>query len=105
MPARRVARITPKIAAMSGLGGALLSDEGNPWLMTAPIVEKVPVTFLKIAREQLAEMLQQRRFLFNYVQASYSKACRLLEVLGFVLDPAVPMGPQGVAFRRFWIER
>lgn len=102
---RRTYIVDGEIAAMSGLGGAMLSEQGNPWLMTAPIVERVPVAFLKIARQQLAEMLRQRRFLFNYVLASYTQACRLLEVLGFVLDPAVPMGPQGLPFRRFWIER
>jgi hypothetical protein len=102
---RKTAFVDGEIAAMWGLGGAMLSDAGNPWLMTTPIVERVPVTFLKVGREQLGEMLLQRPFLFNFVQASYARACRFLEVLGFILDPAQPMGPNNIAFRRFWIAR
>jgi hypothetical protein len=102
---RRTAFVDGEIAAMWGLGGAMLSDCGNPWLMTTPAVERVPVTFLKVGRAQLDEMLAQRAFLFNFVQASYWRACRFLEVLGFVLDPATPMGPNNVPFRRFWMER
>ena len=73
--------------------------------MTTPVVEKVPVTFLKVGRTQLNEMLAQRPFLFNYVAVSYRRACRFLEVLGFILDPPVAMGPHNLMFRRFWIER
>jgi hypothetical protein len=102
---RRTAFVDGEIAAMWGLGGAMLSDAGSPWLMTTPVVERVPVMFLKVGRAQLNEMLAQRTFLFNFVQASYARACRFLEVLGFVLDPATPMGPNQIPFRRFWIER
>lgn len=102
---RRTAFVDGEIAAIWGLGGAMLSDEGAPWLMTTPAAERVPVTFLKTGRAQLNEMLQQRAFLSNVVQASYTRACRFLEVLGFVLDPPQPLGPNRVPFRRFWMER
>jgi hypothetical protein len=102
---RRTYLIHGEIAAMSGLGGAMLSDEGNPWLMTTPLVETVPVAFVKIARNQLDDMLVQRKFLWNYVQFSYERARRLLEVLGFVLDPPIRLGPDQTLFQRFWIER
>jgi hypothetical protein len=102
---RKTAFVDGEIAAMWGLGGAMLSDSGTPWLMTTPVVERVPVTFLKVGRAELGEMLWHRAFLSNYVMATYQRACRFLEVLGFVLDPAAPMGPNGLPFRRFWIER
>lgn len=102
---RKTAFVDGEIAAMWGLGGAMLSDEGAPWLMTTPVVERIPVTFLKISRAQIDEMLAQRHLLVNFVAASYAKACRFLEVLGFVLDPPQLMGPNNVPFRRFWIER
>lgn len=102
---RKTAFVDGEIAAMWGLGGAMLSNAGAPWLMTTPVVERVPVTFLKVGRAQLDEMLLHRAFLCNFVQASYRRACRFLEVLGFVLDPPAPMGPHAVPFRRFWIER
>lgn len=102
---RKTAFVDGDIAAMWGLGGAMLSDAGTPWLMTTPAAERVPVTFLKVGRAELALMLQQRAFLSNVVLASYKRACRFLEVLGFVLDPPLAMGPNGLPFRRFWIER
>lgn len=102
---RKTAFVDGEIAAMWGLGGAMLSDQGTPWLMTTPAVERVPVTFLKVGHAQLDEMLAQRHFLVNVVAASYRRACRFLEVLGFVLDPPQLMGPNNVPFRRFWIER
>lgn len=102
---RRTAFVDGEVAAMWGLGGAMLANEGSPWLMTTPVVERVPVTFIKVGRAQLDEMLQHRAFLSNVVAASYKRACRFLEVMGFVLDPPVPLGPNGVLFRRFWIER
>lgn len=102
---RKTALVDGEIAAMWGLGGAMLSDEGAPWLMTTPRIEKIPMTFVKISKVQVDEMLKHRRFLCNYVLATYRRACRLLEVLDFVLDPPVPMGPQGLPFRRFWMER
>lgn len=102
---RRTACIDGEVAAMWGLGGAMLSDQGTPWLMTSPLVERMPVTFLKVGKVQLDEMVRHRRFLSNYVLATYHRACRFLEVLGFILDPATPMGPQGLPFRRFWMEK
>lgn len=102
---RRTAFVDGEIAAMWGLGGVMLSDEGAPWLMTSSVVERVPVAFVRIARAQVAEMLSRRGHLANVVQASYTGACRLLDVLGFTLDEAAPLGPHGVPFRKFWMKR
>lgn len=102
---RRTAFVDGEIAAMWGLGGAMLSNEGVPWLLTTPAAARVPVSFLRVGRAQLDEMLQHRSHLSNVVQASYTGACRFLQVLGFHLDPPEPLGPHGVPFRRFWIKR
>src|SRR4051812_31279454 len=102
---RRTAFVDGEIAAMWGLGGVMLSDEGTPWLMTTPVVERVPVSFVRIGRAQVAEMLSRRSRLANVVQASYLGACRLLEVLGFTLDEPIPLGPHGVPFRKFSMTR
>lgn len=93
------------IAAMWGVTGDILSDTGMPWLVTAPIVESVPVTFLRVAKSELENMLFLKPRLENYVIADYRGAVRLLEVLGFHLDPAAPYGRRGVPFRRFVLER
>src|ERR1700736_83931 len=80
---RRTYLVDGEVAAMSGLCGAMLGDIGEPYLMTAPAAERVPVTFIKHAREAVAEMLRHKRRLEGHVAADYAKACRLLEVLGF----------------------
>lgn len=102
---RRTAFVDGEIAAMWGLGGVLLSDEGAPWLLTTPAAERVPVTFVKLARANVAEMMRDRRLLSNVVAASYVRACRLLALLGFTLDPPQPMGARGVLYQRFWMTR
>lgn len=100
---RRTAFVDGEIAAMWGLGGVMLSDEGVPWLMTTPAIERIPVSFVRLARREVAEMLELRSQLSNVVLASYRSACRFLEVLGFNLDEPVQLGPHGVPFRKFWM--
>lgn len=97
---RKTYLIDGEVAAMSGLCGPLLGDIGEPYLMTAPAVETMPVTFLKQARTSLAGMLQLKRRLEVQVDANYTKACRLLEVLGFTLGPPRPLGPHDALFRK-----
>lgn len=101
----RAAAIDGEVAAMWGLGGDILSDTGEPWLMTAPPVERAPVSFLRVARAELAAMLAIKPRLENYVAADYRKAVRLLEKLGFALEAPQPIGPKRALFRKFWIER
>lgn len=102
---RRSYFVDGELAAMSGLGGSLLDDIGAPWLMTTAVVERVPVAFVKVARAQVAVMLQHRMRLENVVAASYTGACRLLQTLGFTLDEPQPLGPHGAQFRKFWMVR
>lgn len=92
-----------EIAAIWGMGGDILSDVGRPWLMTAMPIERIPVSFVKIAQREIAAMNDVKPRLENYVDATYRKAARLLETLGFCLDPPVLIGPKRAPFRRFWI--
>lgn len=100
---RSTALVDGEIAAMWGLGGTLLSNVGQPWLLTTPVIERVPVTMVKVGREQVAAMLERRSRLENYVAAEYTRACRFLEVLGFTLDEPQVLGSKGAMFRRFWM--
>lgn len=99
----RTAFVDGDIAAMWGLAGVLLSDVGIPWLLTTPAVERVPRAFVYEARRELAEMRRLKPKLMNWVPASYKEACRLIEILGFTLDPPKPFGPHNVPFRMFHI--
>ena len=103
MPAK-VALVDGAIAAMWGLSGEVLSETGEPWLMTATPCDRVKVSFLRIARAELALMLAIKPRLENYVAADYPKAVRLLAGLGFTIEAPQPVGPKHAPFRRFWIE-
>lgn len=94
-----------EIAAMWGLGGVLLGDVGQPWLLTAPAIERVPLAFVKEARAQVAVMLALKPVLRNHVAADYAKAIGLLKMLGFRIAPPEPFGPRGALFREFELRR
>ena len=100
----KVALVDGEVAAMWGVGGDVLSETGEPWLLTGTACDRVPVSFLRIAKAELALMLAIKPHLENYVAADYPKAIRLLEGLGFVIDAPAPIGPKRALFRRFWIE-
>lgn len=99
----RTAFIGDDIAAMWGMRSEILSDLGQPWLVTAPIIETMPVAFIREAKREVAAMLAIRPRLEEHVIADYRGAVRLLEVLGFRLDEPKPYGRRGVPFRRFSI--
>lgn len=88
-------------AAMFGLAGDILSDEGAPWLATTPAIERIKVSFIRYGRMEVDLMLRSRPRLVNYVDARYDRAQRYLEALGFTLHPPEPFGPKGEMFRKF----
>lgn len=102
---RKTYFVDGKIAAMTGLCGPMLSDIGYPYLLTTKQVELVPVSFLKLAREGISEMLTHRLRLEGYVAAKYVGACRFLECLGFTLGSQENIGSQNAPFRKFVLVR
>jgi len=102
---RRTAFIGDEIAAMWGVNGQLLSNIGTPWLLTAPVIETMPMAFLREARKAVGEMLEAHPVLVNHVQASYTRAVRFLELAGFSMEEPQPFGPNRVPFRRFTLRR
>lgn len=102
---RRTAIVDGEIAAMWGLGGSMLDEIGYPWLLTARAIERIPVSFLREGRREVARMLRLRRVLKGYVAASYHQACDFLERLGFELGPVVRLPRLNNTFREFTLER
>lgn len=100
---RRTAFVDGAIAAMWGLAGDCLSDVGYPWLVTSAAIERLPLTFVREGRRQLAAMLRLKPILENVVAADYAGAVRFLEILGFTLEEPIAMGPAGLPYRKFWI--
>lgn len=102
---RRTAFVDGKIAAMWGVGGVLLSGMGHPWLLTTKQVDLVPLSVVRVGRAEVSLMLDAFPKLLNYVDASYERACRFIQMLGFTLDEPSPFGAHGAPFRRFWMVR
>jgi hypothetical protein len=101
----KTAFVDGDIAAMWGISGSPLQRIGRPWLLTALPVERVKVSFLRIARAEVATMLAFCPELRGYVDARYSRALRLLSVVGFELSAEFPFGPNGLAFRQYCMRR
>ncbi len=91
--------------AMGGCAGSPLGAIGTPWLLTSSQVETLPRAFVREVGAKACQLLELYPRLENWVLADYSRACRFLEILGFSLDEAIPMGLQGAKFRRFWMVR
>lgn len=102
---RKTAFIDGEIAAMWGCGGNMLGGHGNPWLLTASPVERIPLSFAKVAKREAFEMIEMFPKLSGYVLASYEQACGLLELIGFTLSEPFPFGRNGAPFRRYTMER
>ena len=84
--------IDGEVAAMWGLclnmrpGLSLLSDLGVPWLHTTAAGERLPVSFVKVAKAELAAMKALRPRLENHVAASYAQAIKFLRLIGFTVE-------------------
>lgn len=105
---RKAFFVDGQLAAIGGCTGGLLSPVAHPWLMTTSAVEKVPLTFVKQARREIAQMLEKHSLLRNYVDARYDAAIGFLEILGFQIGSAsdgLQVGPQGTIFLPFRMER
>jgi len=102
---RRTAFVDGDIACMFGVGGSVLSGVGYPWLLTSEAIERVPFSFVREGRREVAKMQAMFPLLENYVLASYVQACGFLLILGFDLGPPVEFGPKRALFRRFELRR
>lgn len=100
-----------EVAAMWGLcvgfvpGLSLLGNIGRPWLLTSAAVERVPFAVVREARRAVTGMLMVKPALENYVLASYTRAVRLVRLVGFTVDEAPIMSPSCVAYLRFHMAR
>lgn len=101
---RKSAFIDGKIAAMWGVIGSMLTDEGTVWLLTSPEVYKIsPLKFCRIYQEQVKEMLKIFPVLSNYVDIHYVSAIRLLENTGFKVYDVEPIGLSDNSYHKFEI--
>lgn len=99
---RRTAFIDGEIAAMWGVGGTLMGEIGQPWLLTGGAVEKISsLRFARIYQQEVLRMLKVFPVLVNYVDTDYTKAIRLLDIVGFEIGEPEPIGPNKAIYRKF----
>jgi hypothetical protein len=97
----RAGFIDDELAAVYGIGGDTLGDVGLAWMFTTPVADKHPLTFVRAIKTAVHELLEVKPQLEGYVHADYTKACRMLEMVGFSLGPAEPHQKTGAPFRKF----
>lgn len=103
---RHTAFIDGKLAAMWGVGGTLMGQVGNPWLMTTDEVYKIPpLLFARTYQHEVLRMLKLFPVLTNYVDADYEAAIRLLDIIGFKLGEPELVGVHGEPFIKFEMKR
>lgn len=102
---RKTVLVDGEVAAVGGVVGSLMGGKGMPWLLTSPAIERMPVTFARELRREVAGALAAYPELENYVHAPYRRALRLMEWAGFVVEPAEPVAETGEYFHRIHMTR
>lgn len=103
---RRALKVDGTLAAAWGVSGNFLSSEGYTWLLTSAAFERAPVAICKIARREVALMLETYQRLSGMVDANYTQAIRFLGFLGFTIEPnEIKIPKTGAVFRYYWMER
>lgn len=100
----RTGLVDGRVAAIWGLGGIILGETGHPWLLTGTACDSVnPLTFARIYKREIEEMLTHFPVLTNWVDSTYTKSVRLLELIGFTLDDPMPIRglKSDALFRKF----
>lgn len=85
--------LNDKIGAIFGLGGILLGQVGQPWLVMSDEVNEYPFKVAFIYRQELKKMQKMFPILEDYVDETNEKAIRLLELMKFkVSKNRIPLG-------------
>lgn len=103
---RRSALIDGKVAAVWGTGGVPMSGVGQPWLHISDAANEVsPLRFARIYQDEVYQMLAVFPRLVNFVDSTYDRALRLLDIIGFRIYPPEPLGNHGALFCKFEMEK
>lgn len=95
-----------EIVAMFGIvPGSLVSDKATIWALTSNVVPKVAFSFAKYSRQYINEFLKEYPVLENWVDARYTKSLNWLKWCGAEIEPAEPMGVDGLPFHHIVIRR
>ncbi len=102
-PRPLAAMIDGEVACAWGDAGTILGDEGLMWMVTAPVIERMPLAYFREARRDIAERLKVRRSLRSCIVCPYDRAVRFFSLLGFAVSE--PEFYRGHEYRHIRIER
>lgn len=101
---RLSAFLNGKIIAMFGIAPkTILGERAVIWLLTAPEVEQIKFTFVKLSKRYVKLFLEQYPILENWVDSRYTQAIKWLKLLGAKFD--WEQNVNGVPFYHFEIRR
>lgn len=80
---------------------SLAGVTGTPWLLGTDVVLGYSRAFLRRNKEYVGQMLAAFPILRNVVDARNEVSIQWLKWLGFKIDPAMPMGVDGLPFHPF----
>lgn len=79
--------------------GIIPGEPDAPWLLTSHLAGDHKMRLMREARAFVDDW--RGRAMANHVDPRYRQAVRLLDWLGFTIDPPAPWGPLGAPFCRF----
>ncbi len=92
---------------IAALVGVVPFDNGTTlvWALTGRAVDRARLTFVRVSRRLLAQLLRKHAVLANLVDARYQGAIDWLECLGFCVSQPTPHPTTGMPFRVASIRR
>lgn len=93
-----------KVIAMFGIAPkTILGERAVVWLLTAPEVEQIKFSFVKLSKIYVKLFLERYPILENWVDGRYTQAIKWLKLLGAKFD--WEQNVNGVPFYHFEIRR
>lgn len=94
-------------AAMFGCKprGLLNSNQGTPWFLGTPLMDKMKLSFVKATPVYINKMLDVCEYLENYVWSEYKASIRWMKWAGFTEGKTVKFGAFDKPFTRFYTHR
>lgn len=94
-----------EVAFVFGLSPvSMLGDQGVPWLVGTPLIDRHRGSFIRLSRSYIPRMLAAYPTLLNIVDARNVKSIAWLKRMGFTILPAEPAGVAGLPFHPFFKE-
>lgn len=75
---------------------------GAPWMLCSDEIKRYAPTLVREGRKLIADWLRRYGTLMNFVDARNTVHIRWLELMGFKLGPAAPLGVNGELFLPFY---